>query len=82
VATAATQTNVNKIAVAAEVNDVAMCVNGGAVGTDTSATTGALGAAITIGNRTAGARAYNGLIQQIMVLPREMSDAELQAVTT
>jgi hypothetical protein len=69
-----------KIAASMAANDVAISFNGGAAVTDTSATMPAVHT-IGIGN-TNSLTPFNGHIAQIMILPRAMTDGELQTVTT
>jgi hypothetical protein len=69
-----------KIAGSAAANDAAASFNGGAVGTDTSVTMPTV-YSICIGNLTSTTQ-FDGHIQQVMILPRAMSDAELVVVTT
>jgi hypothetical protein len=71
----------NKIAGSWASNDVAASANGGAVGTDTSATMPTT-TSLSIGSAPDGDGNHNGYIKQVMVLPRAMSDAQLQTVTT
>jgi hypothetical protein len=72
----------NKFATSWALNDVACVANGGAVGTDTSATMPTTNK-LSLGlNGASASDAINGHIAQVMLLPRAMSDAELQAVTT
>jgi hypothetical protein len=72
--------SLGKIAASIAANDVAASFNGGAAGTDTSATMPTVHT-ISIGNATSALH-FNGYIAQAMVLPRAMSDAELVVVTT
>jgi hypothetical protein len=68
-----------KVAGSWEANDF-QAARGGALGTaDTSGTVPTL-ARLRLGNSDSSQ--YTGYIKQIMYLPREMSDAELQTVTT
>lgn len=73
----------NKLATSWKVNDVAVSANAGAVGTDTSATMpGALGT-LCIGSRLGGSStATTSWLRNVLYLPRDWSNAELQAVTT
>jgi hypothetical protein len=68
-----------KLAASWALNDIAACFNAGTVQTDTGAT---LPTVHTIYFSMAGIQPHNGYTKQIMLLPRAMSDAELQAVTT
>jgi hypothetical protein len=69
-----------KVAASIAANDVAISFNGGAAVTDATATMPAVHT-IGIGN-TNSLTPFNGHIAQIMILPRAMTDGELQTVTT
>jgi hypothetical protein len=60
-------------------NDAAYCGNGGAVGTDATVT---LQTHFKISLSYATAYLPNGHVQEIMYLPRRMTNGELQTLTT
>jgi hypothetical protein len=71
----------HKIAASWAANDAAIYANGTQEGTDTSVTLPTVHV-LSIGTRNGAADPINGYIKQIMVLPRAMTDGELQTVTT
>jgi hypothetical protein len=79
---AVTIANANKIAASWAVNDFAVSANGGAAGVDTSGTLPASTTLYIGRNPWDAASQPNGYIKQLMLLPRAMTDGELQTVTT
>jgi hypothetical protein len=72
----------HKIAVAAAANDFAGCVNGGLVTTDTSATMPASAPQFFLGTDAGPDNGPNFYLRQITYLPRRVTNAELQALTS
>jgi hypothetical protein len=71
-----------KFAMSAAANDAATSFNAGVVGTDVTVTMPTV-RLISVGSqRGSGLNPFNGHIAQVMILPRAMSDADLQTVTT
>jgi hypothetical protein len=71
-----------KSAVAAEANNAIVC-GGGTLGLlDTSVSMPGSITTLSIGSRPAGTAALNGHLKQIMHLPRRMSNADMQTLTT
>jgi hypothetical protein len=73
--------SVFKFAMSVATNDIAACFNGGTVGTDTSATLPTVNR-FRIGSNSIGGENFDGHIQQIMIIPQTLSDANLQTLTT
>jgi len=74
---------VQKSAVAIAANDLAACMNGGAVGTDASVTALTGLDRITFGaSKVAGSVMLNGYLRRVAYFPTRLSNAELQAITT
>lgn len=71
----------SKIAVAFAANDVNASLNGGIDTTDTSATLPTV-SVLRIGDRAGGGRSLNGYLKKVLYLPRRMSNAELQTLTS
>jgi hypothetical protein len=69
-----------KSALAYKLNDIAACLNGGSVSSDTSALIPIVNV-LAIGNQTFGFADINGHIRQITYIPRRLTNAELQART-
>ena len=70
-----------KSALAYKLNDIAACLNGGSVSSDTSALIPIVNL-LAIGNQTAGFADINGHIRQITYIPRRLTNAELIARST
>jgi hypothetical protein len=68
-----------KVAGAYKANDFAACVNGGAVGTDTSGSIPVVNR-LRIGDRQ-GLSNINGYLRRITYYPRRLSNADLQTIT-
>jgi hypothetical protein len=69
-----------KSALAYKLNDIAACLNGGSVSSDTSALIPIVNV-LAIGSQTARFADINGHIRQITYIPRRLTNAELQART-
>jgi hypothetical protein len=69
-----------RLATAYKLNDFAVCLNGGTVATDTSATVPASNK-LQIGSRLALNYWANGCIRRIAYYPRRLTNAELVALT-
>jgi hypothetical protein len=69
-----------KIALAANTNDFAMCSNGGAVVTDVAGTLPTVTTLLLGGQRTATAR--DVYVKDIKIIPRRMTNVDMQAATT
>ena len=64
-------------------NDIALCMNGGTVGTDTSATQPGTLTASRLGVDLSGANALNSYIRRVAAFKSTLvSNANLQALTT
>jgi hypothetical protein len=72
---------VSKFAGAFKVNDIAASLNGGTVGTDTSATIPTV-TTLQLANRFGSDRSINGHLRRVAFYPRRLLDAELQALTS
>jgi len=70
----------NKHAYAYKLNDYAACVDGGTVGTDTTATVPAI-VKLNIGSFGNGFEQPNGTISRLTYFPDRLPDATLQAIT-
>ena len=76
--------SLRKLAGTYEINDFAVCVNGGSVSTDTSGTIPVVDR-LRLGERnstTNSSNFLNGHIRRITYYPRRLTDAELQALTS
>jgi hypothetical protein len=73
--------NVQKMAAGIAANDVAAVLDGGTVSTDALNTIPTV-TTLHIGSRNLNAELCNGIIRKIMYLPRRMSNAELQTLTS
>jgi len=73
--------NPTKIATAIAANDQASSVDGGTVQTDATVTVTQTPTTLYLGKYGGGSNYLNSYLKQVMVLPRRMSNAELQAVT-
>jgi hypothetical protein len=71
-----------KFAGSVDANDMAFTTNGAAVVADATGTPGGTATTLRLGSDYTNNAAINGYIRQFMYLPRDMSDAELQTVTT
>lgn len=69
-----------KAAFGFKVNDFALSVNGGAVGTDTSGTIPTVDR-LRLGNRDGGGSPWNGHIKNLRFYPTRLSNTELQELT-
>lgn len=77
-----TVNTVGKFAFAYATNDFAVCVNGLAVGTDTSGNVPTGMTTARLGTNVASTAAINGWLRRITYYPRRLSNAELQSITT
>jgi len=71
----------NKIALRCKLDDYAMSVNGGAVGTDTSAIVPPV-TALFLGMSTVSGNHLNGVIKSLTLIPRGLTNAQLQALSS
>jgi hypothetical protein len=75
-----TFSGVSQVAVAYQLNNFAISLNGGSLNTDTSGTVPTVTQA-QIGNRASGDRNMNGHIRTLTYYPQRLADAQLQALS-